>query len=89
MGWVCSSVGPGRGVRGYVCFVASRFSGCGIDHRGDLGDPIRGETALAGMLSYQSFIGSDVDAVDFVLGYVALNPLDFWAKFAEDSAGCL
>ena len=44
---------------------------------------------MGGVLSDQSLVGGDVDAVDFVLGYVALNPLDFWSEFAKDAARSL
>lgn len=65
------------------------FGGCGIDGRADLRDSICGEAALGGVFADQSFVGCDVDAVDFVLGHVAVNPLNFRAKFAQHAAGGL
>jgi hypothetical protein len=37
----------------------------------------------------QGFVACDVDAVDFVLSYVAVHPLDLGAEFAQDAAGGL
>lgn len=37
----------------------------------------------------KGLVGSDVNAVDFVLGHVAVNPLNLGAELVEDTAGCL
>jgi len=41
------------------------------------------------VLPDQGLVGSDVNAVDFLLGHVAVNPLNLEAEFAQDTAGCL
>src|SRR5579863_2879221 len=85
VGWVCSGPGTRRaGLRDWL-----RFGGCGIDDRGDLGNSICGEAALGGMFADQRLVGCNVDAVDFVLGHVAVNPLNFGTEFAQDAAGGL
>ena len=41
------------------------------------------------MLAHHLLVGSDVDAVDFVIGDVALQPLDLWAELVQHRAGFL
>src|SRR5271165_5739114 len=85
VGWACSWISPDE-ASGATCL---RFGGCGIDDRGDLGDAIRGEAALGGVFADQGLVGCDVDAVDFVLGHVAVDPLNLGTEFAQDAAGGL
>lgn len=70
-------------------FVWGLFRGCGVDGGADLGDLIGREAALFGVLEDGSFVGGDVDAVDFVVGNVAVKPLDLGAEVAENAAGSL
>jgi hypothetical protein len=65
------------------------LAGCWIDDRTHLGDAVGGESAHLGVLAYCFFIRGDVDAVDLVVGSVALQPLDLWTQLAQDSTGCL
>lgn len=69
--------------------VESRFGSCGIDGRGDLGDSVCGETALGGVFPDQGLVGRDVNTVDFILGYIAVNPLNLGSEFAQNAAGGL
>src|SRR5579872_1735230 len=65
------------------------LGGCGIDDGLNLGDRIGRESTLSSMLANQLFVGRVVDAVDFVAGDVAMDPLNFGSEFAQDSAGRL
>ena len=58
----------------------------GIDDVLDLRDAIRGKPALLGMFADQFFAGGDVDAVDLVVGHVAVHPLDLWPEISQDAA---
>src|SRR5580704_6888955 len=63
------------------------FGGGGVDDAANLGDAVGGEAALAGVLADHLFVGRDVDAVDFVVGDVAMKPLDLGTEIAQDGAG--
>src|SRR5271165_1030537 len=83
VGWVCNSPDEASGA------TRLRFGDCGIDDRRDLGNSICGEAALAGVFPDQGLVRSDIDAVDFVLGHVAVDPLNLGTEFAQDAAGGL
>src|SRR5437016_6072730 len=54
-----------------------RLFGCRrVNDRFHLGDAIRRETALPSVLPNQLFIRRDIDAVDSITRYVALDPLN-------------
>lgn len=46
-----------------------------IDHRYDTRDPVRGESALARVLSHRSLVRREIHAVDLVAGHRAVQPL--------------
>ena len=62
---------------------------CGgrVDEAADCGDAIGWEAALAGVFADGSFVGGEIDAVHFVAGDVALQPLDFGAHGFENRHG--
>jgi hypothetical protein len=51
------------------------LSSCRIDHGTDSRNPTGRKTASPGMFTHRVFIGSDIDAIDFVIGDIALYPL--------------
>src|SRR5580658_5734231 len=65
------------------------FGGSGIDDAADLRDAVGREAALARMLPYHLLVGRDVNAVNLVVGDVALQPLDLRAEIGEHRAGLL
>src|SRR5580704_4495099 len=58
----------------------------GIDDCLDLGNAVSGEASLAGVFANHFLVGRVVDAVDFVIGNVAMDPLDGGAKVAQNAA---
>lgn len=65
------------------------FSGSRIDDRPNLRDAVGGETALLRVLPDSVFIRRDVDAVNFVVGNVAVNPLNLRAHVSQYAARLL
>src|SRR6516164_3993771 len=57
-----------------------------VDRGSNLGDIVRGEAALACMFANSVLVRGDVDAVDFVLGYIAVQPLHVRAQVLENAA---
>ena len=55
---------------------AASLAGGGVDDGPYLGDAIGGKAAHLGVAADGFFIRSDVDAVDLVVGDVAMQPLD-------------
>src|ERR1700722_5735431 len=58
----------------------------GVDDRSYLGDAIGREAALLGMGANGGLVRRDVDAVDLVVGDVAVQPLDLGAQLTQHSA---
>jgi hypothetical protein len=59
------------------------FESCGVNEFADCRYAISGETEAAGMLPYDVFIWSEIDAVDFVFRNVAVKPLNVRAQFLQ------
>src|SRR5262249_41526553 len=59
------------------------LAGGGVDHPGDRRDAVRREAAAAGVLVDDVLVGGDVDAVDLVVGDVALLPPDLRPEARE------
>jgi hypothetical protein len=57
-------------------FNQGSFRGCRVYHSSDCGDAIRGEASPSRVFPDRRLVGSEVDAVNFVAGYVAVEPLD-------------
>ena len=57
-----------------------------INNRFDFGNPIRWKASLFGMLAHGRLIRGDIHAIDFVIGYIAFEPLDLWSQFPKDTA---
>jgi hypothetical protein len=74
--------GVGEEVEGLSGFVSMPLKllrllrGCRIDQRPNSRDSVGREAALLGMLTYRVFIGGHVNAVDFVVRDVTVNPLN-------------
>ena len=49
---------------------------CGVDQSSYGGDAVGGNAYPPGMLSDGRIVRSEIDAVDLVAGYVAMEPLD-------------
>ena len=49
---------------------------CGVDQSSYGGDAVGGNAYAPGMLSDGRIVRSEIDAVDLVAGYVAMEPLD-------------
>ena len=65
-------------LRSAACSVARfGFCGCGVDDGLHFGDGVGWESALGRVFANELFVGGDVDAVDFVAGDVAMDPLNF------------
>src|SRR5271166_5834335 len=64
----------------------SSLRGRGIDDRSDLGNTIRREASLAGMFADELLVGRIVDAVDLVIGDIAVHPLNLGAEVLEYTA---
>jgi hypothetical protein len=75
--------------KGTDCAAGLILRSCWVDQGFDFVDGVGGEAALGGVVADGLFVGGDVDAVDLVLGDVALDPLNFGAHVAEDAAGLL
>ena len=60
----------------------SKFGGGWIDDGPDLGDAVGGKAALACVFAHHLLIGRDVDAIDFVVRHVAVQPLNLGPKVA-------
>src|SRR6476469_8368849 len=60
-----------------------------IDNRSHFGNLVCRESALGGMFSNHVFVGRAIDAIDLVIGYKTLDPLDLWAKVVEHAARLL
>src|SRR6266404_5921679 len=80
-----------RGIRS-VCNSRPRASirlalrRCRIDDRLYFGDAIGREAPLLGMVAHHLFIWRDVDAINLVVGDIALQPLNLWPEISEHSA---
>src|SRR5205085_3475234 len=69
--------------------VRRLFRGRRIDDRSDLVDLIGGKAAALGMLADQILVGGAIDAINLVVGDVAVDPLDLRPEITEDGAGGL
>src|SRR3954469_22354555 len=78
-----------RLMAGLACNSGVFFRCSGINYRLDFRDLVGRKISLAGVFSYHLLIGRDVDAVNLVIGYVAMDPLNLRAEFAEYSTGFL
>ena len=65
------------------------FGGSGVDDGADPGYYVGREAALLGVLADEVLAGGVVDAIDFVISDVAVDPLDLRAEVAEDTTGGL
>src|SRR5215469_1760157 len=72
-------------IRSLPCLFGCRR----IDGGSNLGDIVRGEAPLACMFANSVLVRSDVNAVDFVLGHVAMQPLHLGAQVPENAARLL
>jgi hypothetical protein len=54
-----------------------------IDHVADLADLVRWEAAALSVLADDLFVGRTIDAVDLIVGDVAVHPLNFRPKIAK------
>src|SRR5579884_1554321 len=70
-------------------FVALAFCCRRIDDSAHFGNAVGRKSSLPGMLPDHLGIRSDVDAVDFVIGDVALHPLNLRTEVAQHGAGLL
>lgn len=59
--------------------------GCGINRRSNLRDAVGGKPALVGVLADRLFIRGYVDAVDIVVGDVALDPLNLRSHLSQNA----
>lgn len=57
-------------------FNQRSFRSCRVNHSPDCGDPIRGEASPSRVFPDGRLVRSEVDAVNLVAGYVAVQPLD-------------
>src|SRR6266446_38225 len=64
-------------------------AGRGIDHGGQAGDLVGREAAAAGVLQDDVRIRGDVDAVELVVGDVAVEPVDLGPQVGDDLVGLL
>ena len=62
------------------------FRGSWVYRSFDLGNAVGGKSTLFGMLPDHLLVRSDVDTVQFVVGNVAMQPLDFGAEISENTA---
>src|SRR5229473_7729788 len=60
---------------------------CGVNNGFDLGDLICWEPTETSMLKHQLLIRSDVDAIELVVGHIALNPLNLRSHLVQHIAG--
>lgn len=60
-----------------------------INHGFDLGNAVGGKLALFGMRSDRSLVGCDVEAINLIIRYVALQPLNLWTHCVQDITGLL
>ena len=65
------------------------FGGRRVDDVPHLRNAVRGEASLARVFAHHLFVGRDVDAVDLVVGDVALQPLNLGPEVAQHRAGLL
>src|SRR5262245_13330898 len=72
---------------GRETYIALSLGGGGIEGAPDLGDPVGREAAALGVGTDQLLAGRDVDAVQLVIGGIALQPLDLGAEPAQDLDG--
>jgi hypothetical protein len=72
-----------------VALARRRFGSSRIDDCADLGDPVRGKTALPGVLANQVLVRRDINAVDLVIHHVTFDPLNPWSEIAYYGAGLL
>ena len=80
----------GTGRRPVATTSARRQLGSGrIDDGVDLGNPVRGKSALPGVLTNQFLVGRDVKAINPIVHHVAFDPLNLWSKIAQHAAGFL
>ena len=78
----------GRHHRG--CDKSAELLGCRrINLCGNSGDTIRRKASTLGVLQNQFFIRCDVNAVDLVVGHIAVDPLDLGTHLLEHAAGLL
>src|SRR5688500_2269309 len=57
-----------------------RFGGGWIDNPAHLADSVGREPTASRVLPHEFGVGCDVDAVDLVIGYIALHPLHLWSQ---------
>ena len=57
---------------------------CGVDQSSYGGDAVGGNAYAPGMLSDGRIVRGEIDAVDLVAGYVAMEPLDGGAHFLQN-----
>jgi hypothetical protein len=65
------------------------LSGNRTDHGLDFGNAVGGKPALCGMLTDHDLTGSDIDAIDLIVCYKALNPLDLCSHLVQNLTGLL
>jgi hypothetical protein len=58
---------------------------CGIEQPFDLFHPICRKTAQFGMLQYHVGIRRNIDAIELVLGKIAVNPLYLLTQLVDDA----
>jgi len=71
----------GRSLQGLIgCVLVQsaqlRLGSGRIDNRVDLGNPVRGKTALPSVLANQIFVGRDVNAINPIVHHVAFDPIE-------------
>src|SRR5215469_1076192 len=54
-----------------------------IDHTAHFRDAVCREAATGGMFAHRGFIRRDVNAIDFVVGHEAFQPLDLWTELTQ------
>lgn len=59
------------------------FRGGRINNVAHFGNAVDGEATLCGVLTDELLVGRIIDAIDFVVRDVALDPLDLWAHLDE------
>ena len=65
------------------------FRGCRVDQSADGGDAIRGEASPSCVFPDRRLVWSEVDAVNLVAGYVAMEPLNGRTHSLENIHGLL
>src|SRR5260370_2361123 len=60
-----------------------------VDYGPDFRDLVSRKAALPRVFAYSVLIRSDIDAINLVLGYIAVQPLHLGTKISENAAGFL